>query len=102
VMREMLKLPNFKFFPINIMQIIIVAGMCIFGLGFLWIVLTLPVAVSIATLEATGTYSTDASSTIYFLKVFPGVLTLFIGLSIMAWGWNKSVEEREFGFPLPD
>lgn len=98
----MLKMPHTKLFPINLMQIIVVAGVCVVGIGFLWIVLTLPVAVSIATLESTGTYSTDASSTIYFLKVFPGVLTLFIGLSILAWGWNKAVEEREFGFPLPD
>ncbi len=98
----MLKLPAPQTFPVNLMQIIIVAGISLSCLGFLWVVLTLPVALSIQALENTGALSTDGSSTIYFLKVFPGVLTILIGLSVMAWGWNKSVEEREFGVALPD
>jgi hypothetical protein len=84
------------------MQIIVVAGMCVIALGFLWIVLTLPVAVSIANLESSGMISTDASNTVTFLKIFPAVLTIFIGFSIMAWGWIKAVEEREYGVMLPE
>lgn len=94
------ELPKTQLGPVRLSQIIVVAGITLFALGFFWLVMTLPALKAIATVENTGVLSDNASSTIYFLKIFPTVILIIAGISVMIWGWNRSVEEREFGISV--
>lgn len=95
--------PSFAspFSKVQIIQVIVVAGVCVVALGFMLIILTLPVQVMIEAMTDAGTLSSDASSTVYFYQMGFSIIAVLVGLGIIAWGWIKSVEEREFGFSTP-
>ena len=78
-----------------------VAGISIIGLSLLWMVLTFPVSSIIQNFEENNVLSSDAQPTIDFLNLMVVAFGLIAGLSIMVWGFIKSVEEREYGFALP-
>jgi len=81
----------------GVIQVIVVAGLSIVFLGILWIVLTLPLSAMLASTVASG-LGTEYQSTVLFFQVLITALPLLIGLSVMAWGWVRTVEERETGF----
>jgi hypothetical protein len=83
--------------PQRVIQVIVVAGLTIIFLGFLWIVLTLPVSSMIATGIAKGWFATDMQLTVTFIQILIEALPILIGLCVMAWGWVRTVEERETG-----
>jgi len=83
--------------PVKVIQVIVVAGLTIIFMGLLWIVLTLPVSNMIATGIANNWFASDMQSTITFIQVLIEALPILIGLCVMAWGWVRTVEERETG-----
>jgi hypothetical protein len=40
----------------------------------------------------------DIASVVTFIRIFISVLPLLAGFGVIAWGWVKTVEERETGF----
>ena len=82
--------------PLRVIQVIVVAGLTIVFLGLLWIVLTLPVSAMLASQIAIALDS-DFQATVLFFQVLIELLPLLIGFSVMAWGWVRTVEERETG-----
>lgn len=98
-MKPEVYLPSFG--RVQIVHIIVVAGLCVVGLSVLWLVLTLPVSAIIQSFTDNGVLSSDAQPTIDFLNLIIAAFGLIAGLSIMAWGFVKSVEEREYGFYTP-
>jgi len=81
----------------GVIQVIVVAGLCIVFLGIFWSVLTLPVSAMLASNIAVG-LGTEYQGTVLFLQVLITILPLLIGVSVVAWGWVRTVEERETGF----
>jgi len=51
----------------------------------------------IATGIANNWFASDMQSTITFIQVLIEALPILIGLCVMAWGWVRTVEERETG-----
>ncbi len=92
-------LPQFN--RVQIVHIIVVAGLCVVGLSILWLVFTLPVSAIIQKFTEQGVLSSDAQPTVDFLNLIISAFGLIAGLSIMVWGFVKSVEEREYGFYTP-
>jgi len=82
--------------PLRVIQVIVVAGLTIVFLGLLWIVLTLPVSAMLASQIAIALDS-DFQATVLFFQVLIELLPLLIGFSVIAWGWVRTVEERETG-----
>ncbi len=80
------------------MQIIVVAGVCVVLLGLVWMVATLPASYMIEELQISYGFSASASTTMYGLQLFISALPVLIGFGIMAWGFIKNVEERETGY----
>ena len=81
----------------GVIQIIVAAGITIVIVGLFWIAATAPVS-SLTALLLGQTLDSDLMGTVFFIDVFIKVLPLLIGLSVTAWGWVKTVEEREYGF----
>jgi hypothetical protein len=92
-------LPSFN--RVQIVHIIVGAGIAVIGLSLFWLVLTLPVSAIIEKFTEQGVLSSDAQPTIDYLHLMIGAFGLIAGLSIMVWGFVKSVEEREYGFYTP-
>lgn len=81
----------------GVIQIIVAAGITIVIASFFWLAATAPVS-SLTALYQGQTLDADIMGTVLFIQTFISVLPLLIGLSVMAWGWVKTVEERETGF----
>jgi uncharacterized membrane protein len=81
-----------------VIQIIVVAGISIVIFGFFWLVCTAPVSDIIRLYDSWTGIDADIVSTVTFIRIFISVLPLLFGFSVMAWGWVKTVEERETGF----
>jgi hypothetical protein len=82
----------------GVIQVIMVAGFTIVALGILWIILTLPASTLIAKGIAEGWFDTDMVNTVLFFQVLIEALPLLVGFCVIAWGWVRTVEERETGF----
>lgn len=82
----------------GVIQIIIVAGISIVIFGLFWIAATAPVSSIIAQGIASAWFDSDMLGTVLFIQVFILLSPLLFGLSVTAWGWVKTVEERETGF----
>jgi uncharacterized membrane protein len=80
------------------MQIIVVAGVCIVLLGMVWMVTTLPSSYLIEEMQLNYGYSASAATSVYAQKIFISALPLLIGFGVMAWGFIKNNEEREMGY----
>lgn len=89
---------NLSLYPVRVIQIIVAAGITIAALGLLWIVLTAPISQLIA---QNLIQDSDMLGTVQFLSVFFGIFCLLAGIGVIAWGWVKTVEEREYGFTTP-
>ena len=81
----------------GVIQIIVAAGITIVIAGFFWIAATAPVS-SLTAMFLGLPLDSDIMGTVFFFDVLIKVLPLLIGLSVTAWGWVKTVEERETGF----
>ncbi len=81
----------------GVIQIIVVAGITIVVLGLFWLAATAPVS-SLTALYQGQALDADIMGTVLFIQVFISVLPLLIGLGVIAWGWVRTVEERETGF----
>ena len=81
----------------GVIQIIVAAGITIVVCSFFWLVATAPVSSLIQLYEGQA-LDADIMGTVLFIQVFISVLPLLIGLGVIAWGWVKTVEEREYGF----
>ncbi len=79
-------------------QIIVVAGVCVIILGLFWMVATLPSSELIDQMTDSYGFNARAAQTIYALRLFISGLPLIIGFGVMAWGFVKNVEEREVGY----
>jgi hypothetical protein len=77
-------------------HVYVYAGLTIFMLGIFWVALTMPMAMIIS--ESVIVYSGTATTVIKFMTLFIDCLPIFIGLGLIAWGFVKSVEERELGY----
>jgi hypothetical protein len=66
-------------------------------MSLLWVVLTLPLSQVIATGISNLWFDGDMTSTVTFFQVLIQVFPLLVAFSILAWGWVKTVEERETG-----
>jgi hypothetical protein len=83
----------------GVIQIMVAAGITIVILGLFWLVATAPVSSIIALYDKGAiTVESDITGTVVFIRIFISVLPLLIGLGVTAWGWVKTVEERETGF----
>jgi hypothetical protein len=82
----------------GVIQVIVVAGLTIFVIGLMWIILTLPLSQLIATGLANGWFDADMLLTVTFFNLFIPAFCLIVGLGVTAWGWVRTVEERETGF----
>jgi hypothetical protein len=81
-----------------VIQVIIVAGITIVVIGLFWLAATAPVSSIIALYEGQSGLESDIVSTVTFIRIFISVLPLMVGFGVIAWGWVKTVEERETGF----
>ena len=81
----------------GVIQIIVVAGITIVIIGLFWLAATAPVSSIIALYEG-QTLESDIASVVTFIRIFISVLPLLVGLGVIAWGWVRTVEERETGF----
>jgi uncharacterized membrane protein len=81
-----------------VIQIIVVAGVCVVMLGLVWMVATLPATELLDEMTITYGFSADAAQTVFALRLFISALPLIIGFGVMAWGFVKNVEEREIGY----
>jgi len=81
----------------GVIQIIVVAGITIVVVGLFWVAATAPVS-SLTALYQGQALDSDIMGTVLFIQTFISVLPLLIGLGVIAWGWVKTVEERETGF----
>jgi hypothetical protein len=81
----------------GVIQILVAAGITIVVFGFFWLVATAPVS-SLIQLYEGQSLDADIVGTMTFINVFISVLPLLVGLGVIAWGWVKTVEERETGF----
>ena len=84
--------------PARVIQVIVVAGLTLLGLSLLWIVLTLPVSSALASVIAQNLFDTDMLLTVQFIQVFIEAFPLLVAVFVMAWGWVRTVEERETGY----
>jgi membrane protease YdiL (CAAX protease family) len=81
-----------------VIQILIAAGITIVIFGFFWLVATAPVTNLIGLYTDAGGLDADIVGTMTFIDTFIKVLPLLVGLGVIAWGWVRTVEERETGF----
>ena len=82
----------------GVIQIIIVAGMTIVIFGLFWLVCTAPVFGILRLYDSPTGIDSDILGTALFIRIFISVSPLLAGLGVMAWGWVRTVEERETGF----
>lgn len=86
---------NFRRCSRGIMPVLVVGGVCLIMAGLFWIVFTLPVSTVTDTLGLT--YRDDAALTISFIKTFVGAIPILTGIWVVAWGFTRTIEERETG-----
>lgn len=80
------------------MQIIVVAGVCIVLLGLVFMVATLPASTIMEEMQDSYGFSSRGSSSLFAQKIFIYALPIILGFGVMAWGFLKNVEERETGY----
>jgi hypothetical protein len=82
----------------GVIQIIIVAGITIVLFGLFWMALTAPISQLTALYQGQTSIDSDIMGTVVFIQTFISILPLLCGFGVIAWGWVKTVEEREYGF----
>lgn len=81
----------------GVVQVVVVGGLCLIIVGLFWIVFTMPTSTIINDLGGTSSFNTDAQPTVTFITVFIGAMPIIAGIITMAWGFTRTIEERETG-----
>jgi hypothetical protein len=81
----------------GITQVVVVGGLCLFIVGLFWIVFTLPTSSTITSMGGVSAFASDAQATVTFIDIFIGAMPIIAGIIVMAWGFTRTIEERETG-----
>jgi|GEM_PF-5869853 len=77
-------------------HVYVYAGITILIIGLLWIGFTLPASSMIN--ENMHLYQGTAQTIVRYMTTYINVIPVLIGIGLIAWGFVKSVEERELGY----